>query len=193
LSHKPNHQQHLFAAAWAFPGALLIGLPFIPESPYWHAQKNQPSKVKRALERLCPKGAPVQQRANQLMAAVDAERALMAASGSSGASVLDCFRGANWRRTRIVLLCSSMNIIVGGTLSANAPYFLNQTGLDSHSVTMLIQIGISLGLLSALVNVVLMARFNQRPLLLGGMGLCAAMFLVMGIAGCFERTPSNLL
>jgi hypothetical protein len=126
------------------------------------------------------------------MGAIEAERALMAVTGSA-VSLLDCFRGTNWRRTRIVLICMSMNIVVGGVLSANAPYFLNQTGLASYTVTMLIQIGISLGVLSALVNIVLMSRFNQRPLLLGGIGLCAVMFLIMGIAGCFGRTQSNLL
>jgi hypothetical protein len=147
----------------------------------------------RALQRLSPKDTPVQARVDQMLASIDAERAMMATSGASAVTLLDCFRGVNWRRTRIVLLCSSMNIVVGGTLSANAPYFLNQTGLDSHTVTMLIQIGISLGVVSALVNVALMARFNQRPLLLGGIGLCAAMFLIMGVAGCFARTPTNLL
>jgi hypothetical protein len=131
----------------------------------------------------------VQPRLNQITAAIELERALSGAS----VSVLDCFRGTNWRRTRIVLICSSMNVVVGGVLSANAPYFLNQTGLTSETVTMLIEIGISLGVLSALVNVALMARFNQRPLLLGGIGLCAVMFLIMGIAGCFVRTPKNLL
>lgn len=124
-----------------------------------------------------------------MTAAIELERSL---SGEA-VSVLDCFRGTNWRRTRIVLICTSMNVVVGGVLSANAPYFLNQTGLESETVTMLIQIGISLGVVSALVNVVLMAKFNQRPLLLGGIGLCAVMFLIMGIAGCFARTPKNLL
>jgi hypothetical protein len=126
------------------------------------------------------------------MTAIETERTIAAVTGST-VSLLDCFRGTNWRRTRVVLICSSMNIVVGGVLSANAPYFLNQTGLDSKTVTMLIEIGISLGVLSALVNMVLMARFNQRPLLLGGIGLCAVMFLIMGIAGCFARTPKTLL
>jgi hypothetical protein len=170
----------------------LVGLPFIPESPYWYAQKDQPAKVKRALERLSPKNHPVQARLDQIMGAIDTERAVRAVTGSA-VSLLDCFRGSNWRRTRIVLICTSMNIAVGGVLSANAPYFLNQTGLSSHTVTMLIEIGISLGVLSALVNVAFMARFNPRPLLLGGLGLCALMYLIMGIAGCLARTPSNLL
>ena len=170
----------------------MIGLPFIPESPYWYAQKSQPDKVQRALERLSPKNHSVQARFDQIMGDVEAERALMAVTGSA-VSLLDCFRGNNWRRTRIVFICMSMNIVVGGVLSANAPYFLYQTGLESYTVTMLIQIGVSLGVISALVNVVLMSRFNQRPLLLGGIGLCAAMFLIMGIAGCLPRTPTNLL
>ncbi len=184
--------QNIFAAAWAFPGAFLLGLPFIPESPYWHAQKSQPDNARRALERLAPKNHSVQARFDQIMGDIEAERALAAVTGSA-VSLLDCFRGTNWRRTLIVFICMSMNIAVGGVLSANAPYFLYQTGLESYTVTMLIQIGISLGVLSALVNVVLMSRFNQRPLLMGGLGLCGAMFLIMGIAGCFARTPTNLL
>jgi hypothetical protein len=41
---------------------------------------------------------------------------------------------------------------VGSVLSSNAPYFFDQTGLDSQTIIMLVQIGVSMGVVSALAK-----------------------------------------
>ncbi|CAN8105271.1 unnamed protein product [Discula destructiva] len=181
----------LFAAAWAFPAAMAIGLPFIPESPYWLVQKGKEDKARRALEKLSNASDNVSSRLAEIVATAEHERHMR--SQASEASWLDCFRGVNWRRTRIILILQYMPQVIGANLSANAPYFLNQTGLDSQTVIMLIEIGISLGVLSSFVNIYLMMKLPQRSLMIGGIVLCTVVFLIMGIAGCFPRTPTTLL
>lgn len=170
---------------------MAIGLPFIPESPYWLVQKNKPEKAKRALERLSNAKEDVSSRLAEIIATAEHERHIQ--SQAAQVSWLDCFRGVNWRRTRIILILNYMPQVIGANLSANAPYFLNQTGLASDTVIMLIEIGISLGVLSSFVNIYLMMKFPHRALMIGGIVLCTAVYLTMGIAGCFPRTPTTLL
>ncbi|KAM0589592.1 hypothetical protein ACHAP6_003345 [Verticillium nonalfalfae] len=184
----PSAFRIVFAAAWVFPGLLLLGLPFVPESPYWLVMKGKQQEARRALEKLSPAGSNVEAALVQIQCTIEAERALSAEK----ASLVDCFRGTNLRRTRIILICMYMPQIVGASLSANAPYFLNQTGLDSHTVVMLVQIGISLGVVSALVNVFFMMRLRHRPLIFAGVSFCVLMYLIMGIFGTMERSPRNL-
>ncbi|CAI4213177.1 unnamed protein product [Parascedosporium putredinis] len=165
----------VFAAAWAFPAILALG-------------------ARDSLVRLHSKStdvAIIDARFREIVDTVESERRLAASSGQ--ASFMDTLRGTNWRRTRIIFICFYMPQVVGAVLSANAPYFLNQTGLESHTVIMIIQVGISAGVVSALLNFFLLTKFRHRPLMFSGVGLCVIMYLIMGIFGTMERTPRNLL
>ncbi|KAK0654901.1 general substrate transporter [Cercophora newfieldiana] len=183
----PSAFRVLFAAAWVFPFVLAVGLPFMPESPYYLVMKGEHEKARRALQRLSGEG--VEARLVEIQKTVEAERAL----ASEKPTFAECFRGTNLRRTRIILICFYMPQVVGAVLSANAPYFLNQTGLDSSTVIMLVQVGISMGVVSALANVFLMMRFRHRPLMFFGVGLCVVMYLIMGIGGVLEQNRTTLM
>ncbi|KAK5659578.1 hypothetical protein OQA88_780 [Cercophora sp. LCS_1] len=184
----PSAFKVLFAAAWVFPAILAVGLPFMPESPYYLVMKGKPEAARMSLERLSS-GHDTSVRLAEIQKTVDAERQL----SRSKPSFVECFRGTNARRTRIILICAYMPQVVGAVLSANAPYFLNQTGLDSGTVVMLVQIGISMGVVSALVNIFLMMRFRHRPLMFFGVGVCVVMYLIMGIGGVLPQTRTTLL
>jgi MFS transporter, SP family, general alpha glucoside:H+ symporter len=184
----PSAFRVLFAAAWVFPFILAVGLPFMPESPYYLVMTGQHEKARKSLQRLLSDGN-VECRLAEIQKTVEAERALT----SSKPTFAECFRGTNLRRTRIILICFYMPQVVGAVLSANAPYFLNQTGLDSSTVIMLVQVGISMGVVSALLNVFLMMRFRHRPLMFFGVGLCVVMYLIMGIGGVLEQNRTTLM
>lgn len=178
----------VFAAAWVFPGIMALGLPFLPESPYWLVMKNKHEQARHALQRLSHPDEDIDARLAQIQHTVDIERSLAA----QNTSLIECFRGTNARRTRALLICMYMPQIVGAVLSANAPYFLNQTGLDSHTVVMLTQIGISMGVVSAIINIFMMLKLRHRTLMFFGVSLCITMYLIMGIAGAMARTPTTL-
>ncbi|KAH8194729.1 hypothetical protein TruAng_011104 [Truncatella angustata] len=187
----PSAFRTLFAAGWAFPGLLAIGLPFMPESPYWYVMKGKRDAAKKSLQRLANGKEEIETLLNNIDATIEEEKRLGAEASSY--TYLDCFRGINRRRTIIILVCMYMPKAVGSVLSSNAPYFLNQTGLDSHTVLLLIQVGVALGVVSSLVNVVLMMKLGRRVLMMFGVGLCCAMYLVMGIGAVLPRTTQSLL
>ncbi|KAH7175036.1 general substrate transporter [Fusarium flagelliforme] len=178
----------IFAAGWTFPGALSCGLLFLPESPYWLVMKNKHEEARRALERLSAPGEDIDARLTQIQHIIENERKV----SSNKASLIECFRGTNMRRTRILLICMYMPKVVGAVLSNNAPYFLNQTGLDSHKVVMFTQIGVGMGAISAVVNLFMMMKIRQRLLMFIGVGIAIIMYLIMGIASLLPKTITSL-
>ncbi|TGO81687.1 hypothetical protein BPOR_1052g00010 [Botrytis porri] len=46
------------------------------------------------------------------------------ANASSETSCMDLFKGANWRRTRIILYTNGLNQMIGATTISNASYFM---------------------------------------------------------------------
>ncbi|KAK6218437.1 hypothetical protein QIS74_06317 [Colletotrichum tabaci] len=179
----------VFAVAWAFPGVIALGLPFLPESPTWLVFKNRHDKARKALQQLSGPSEDIDARLAQIIDNVETERRMQL----EAASFAECFRGTNWRRTRIILICFYVPQVIGAVLSSNAPYFLNQTGLSSATVLMLVQVGIAAGVVSALVNAFLMMRLRHRPLMFFGVGVCVAMYLAMGVAAAFPKTQTSLL
>ncbi|KAK6079034.1 Alpha-glucosides permease MPH2 [Seiridium cupressi] len=185
----PMAYKVLFAAGWAFPGALALGLPFLPESPYWLVMKNRKDEALNALRKLSGPHEDIVARIAQIEATIQHERQIEATK----ATYIECFRGSNLRRTMIILICMYMPQVTGAVLSSNAPYFLNQTGLDSHTVLLLTQVGIAMGAVSAFVNIYFMMKFSRRTLMFFGVGLCCTMYLIMGIGGVVQRSTSSLL
>lgn len=179
----------LFAAGWAFPGALAIGLPFMPESPYWLVMKGRKDAALVALKKLSGPHEDCAARVAQIDATIEHERRIEAQK----ATYIECFRGSNLRRTMIVLICMYMPQVSGAVLASNAPYFLNQTGLDSHTVLLLTQVGIAMGAVSAFVNIFFMMKFSRRTLMFFGIALCCTMYLIMGIGGVVQRSTGSLL
>jgi MFS family permease len=185
----PMAYKVLFAAAWAFPAILAVGIPFMPESPYWLMMKGRREEATRSLERLSGAHEVISARIIQIEATMEHEHHLSAVK----ATYIECFRGSNLRRTMIILICMYMPQVCGAVLSSNAPYFLNQTGLDSKTVLTLTQVGISVGVVSAILNIYFMVKFSRRTLMFAGVILCSVMYMVMGIGAVVPRSNSSLL
>ncbi|KAJ4348198.1 uncharacterized protein N0V89_009570 [Didymosphaeria variabile] len=178
----------VFAGAWAFPAALALGLPFVPESPYWLVMRGKHEQARKSLVRLSPFEEDIDTRLVNIQHTVELERRQQAEAGL----LFECFKGSNLRRTLITLICFYMSFTVGSVLSANSPYFLNQSGLSSNTVLMITQIGVSMGVLSSIVNLFLMMKFNHRILMFSGVGICILAYLTMGIAGAMPRTTKTM-
>jgi SP family general alpha glucoside:H+ symporter-like MFS transporter len=85
-----------------------------------------------------------------LQETLEEERA--ANQDSNDATYLECFKGFDWRRTRIILWANFIQQFLGVTLIANSSYFLQLGGLSVNNSVMLIQITASLVLPGVIVS-----------------------------------------
>ncbi|KAJ5682956.1 hypothetical protein N7462_006121 [Penicillium macrosclerotiorum] len=182
--------QVLFAAAWVWPGVVLVFLPLLPESPYYLVMKDRLEKARKSLQRLGNKPSQVTAMLDQIVRVNEEEKLRTAASKDS--SFLECFRGTNWRRTRIILLCNALSQVIGASFMSNGPYFLVQAGMSSSKTGMMTEIGIAFGLASSIITAYLMTKCGRRRLIIFGISLSTALFTVMGIAGCFPNSSTAL-
>jgi SP family general alpha glucoside:H+ symporter-like MFS transporter len=107
---------------------LLVGLPFAPESPYWLVRRNRKDDARAALKRLSsPKYNPDIDSVLVMIEQTDLlERELEATT-----TYLDCFKGANLRRTEISVMVYLIQVIGGNPLIGYANFFFVQAGLNT--------------------------------------------------------------
>lgn len=163
---------------------------FIPESPYWLVGKGKIDKAGRTLTRLSNKETDTGAALQQIIALNEEERFNRAEAKDT--RFVDCFKGTNWRRTRIILYCNGLSQVLGASFSANGPYFLVQAGMSAERVSMIIELGIAFGIASSIIAGFLMARFGRIPLIQAGLVVSTIFFLMMGVAGCFPNNTAAL-
>ncbi|PYH44692.1 MFS general substrate transporter [Aspergillus saccharolyticus JOP 1030-1] len=180
----------LFACGWVWPGLLFLFLLLVPESPYFLVANDKPAHAARALTRLGTNPARIPALLDEIIRTNEEEK--RRAAQSKEASFLDCFRGPNWRRTRIILYCNALPQVIGSSFMTNGPYFLVQAGMSAAKIGMMTEIGIAFGIASSLLTGYVMTVYGRRTLVLFGMGLSTGLFTVMGIAGCFPHSSAAL-
>lgn len=181
----------LFASEWSWPVVMVIGAFLIPESPYFLVRKDKLDKAGKAVSRLHRhwNSIQVQAYAQTIKDATQHEIGVQ----SIESSFRDCFRGTNWRRTRIVLYSNGLSQLVGAVFLNNAPYFMVLAGLAATEVSMMVEIGIAMSIFSSILTLWAMARFGRRTIVLSGIALAAVLFFAMGISASFPRqSPASL-
>ncbi|KAK9319655.1 major facilitator superfamily domain, general substrate transporter [Lipomyces orientalis] len=121
-----------------------------------------------------------------IRAALDAENDSRHVSEET--SYLECFKGPDWRRTRIVLYANVLQQCLGTTMIANGSYFLQLGGMSPNHSVMVSQIGVGLGLPANVAAWFAMSYLGRRFILLWSTGAVGFLWLGVGIAGCFASS-----
>lgn len=181
----------VFAAEWIWPVLLVLGAFIIPESPYYLVRKNRIDSATKSLTKLHRSNTwiQVQARLKAIQETVQGE----AQTNSGEASFRDCFKGTNWRRTRIVLYANGLSQMTGATFINNSPYFMVLAGLSATNTAMMVEVGIAMSIFSSILTLWAMARVGRRPIVLSGIGLAAVLFFIMGIAASVPKQSSASL
>ncbi|ORY27080.1 putative alpha-glucoside transport-related protein [Naematelia encephala] len=125
-----------FAVQWAWPVPLIVAFSLAPESPWWLVRKGHVDKAERSIRRLAP--AAERDTAHDTVSAMIRTNELEK-DVSSGTSFLDCFRGADLRRTEISVISWTCQIMCGLQFANYSTYFFEQAGLaTSNAFTMTI-------------------------------------------------------
>lgn len=178
-----------FACQWAFAGyAMLVGV-FIPESPVFLVARNRISSAERSMRVIYgSSGASTAERIQLIRATMEHES--MSDGDSNNATYSECFKGTNWRRTRIVALLNTLQQLIGVSLVANSPYFFIMAGMDANMSLTINQIGVGLSMACTLISWVVIAKVGRRTAILCSFTAAGVIFLGMGIAGFWPQNPT---
>ncbi|KAF6834720.1 maltose permease, partial [Colletotrichum plurivorum] len=176
-----------FAAQWAFSGAaVLIGL-VIPESPAYLVRKGRVEDAAASWRRL-HSGITADAEFATLEASVVRESAVARQEMDQSATVLQCFRGTDARRTRIIIWSNLLQQLVGIALIANATL----TGMTAQLSLLITQIGISCSIVAYAISWYTMTKFGRRSIMLWSAGVVSVLWLSIGVAGCFQSHSTAL-
>ncbi|KAF2083753.1 general substrate transporter [Saccharata proteae CBS 121410] len=184
---SPLAYKLLFAIEWIWPCIIIAFVLFSPESPHYLVRKDDNDKAARMLQRILPATSDISAALDEIVELKENE----VAHSHTSASFIDCFRGTNWRRTRIILYCNGLSQMVGAAFLTNGPYFMIQAGMSSASSSMIIEIGIGLSVASAVFTLWLIGVCGRRIITLSGIGFATALFFAMGVAGCFPKSSEG--
>lgn len=169
------------ASQWPFSAVPFAMALLIPESPAYLVRRDKSAAALRSERRLHISKIDVEEVVEQLQQSIGLDRAW-----AQEVTYRDCFRGANARRTLIVVFSMVIPVLFGLPLLSNASYYLQVVGMsDQYSLVFLI-LGIGLGLLSNGIGVWMASRIGRRPLTLSSLGVTTVLWLSMGIAGCWN-------
>ncbi|KAI5362679.1 putative major facilitator, sugar transporter, major facilitator superfamily [Septoria linicola] len=175
-----------YALQWMWPVPLIIGVAFAPESPWWLVRKGRLEDAKKSLVRLTSTNRETDFNADETIAMM-AHTTELETHTTSGASYLDCFKGADLRRTEIVCMCWAIQNLAGNSFSNYSTYFLQQAGVSpensydfamgQYAINMVGVFG-AWGLMSL--------GIGRRTLYLYGLVLLTILLLIMGFMGLVD-------
>lgn len=157
---------------------LLLGMVFLPDSPRWYATKGRLSDTKRVLD-LSRSPEEAAQEYNDI-----AEHAKRDAAGGKGAA-LQALRTFPWMRRILWVGCglAAVQQATGiNTVNYYAPTILESTGLGASAALILtITVGV-VAIAGTVLGIVLLGRFDRRPLLLTGFTGVAVGHLILALS-----------
>lgn len=128
-SNLNNHWAYSipFALQWFWVLIILPVMFFIPESPWWLVRKGRLEEAEQSLRKLA--SGKVDNVAARLAAIIETDR--LEQELETGSTYMDCFRGANLRRTEISIGVYCTQVLSGIYLINYGTYFFSLAGLST--------------------------------------------------------------
>ena len=170
-----------YAIQWIFVPPIILGVLSAPESPTWLVRRGRMSEARKSLRRLVSKAATGEDisRSLALLDYTDQLEKHM----QEGTSYLDCFRGANLRRTEIACVVWVAQVFCGIWFGGNVTYFLQQAGFDPERS---FDFGIGLAGMAVAGTIgawFIVPRVGRRTLYLAGLSGMLSILLAIGFLG----------
>lgn len=180
------------ASQWALSLLLVVTAVFIPESPPYLLRKGKIDAARRSQRRLHEKRVDTDAQVDKLLLLLEQERQNSHAAAVSSVTFADCFKGTDLRRTAIVLIAHLMPQFFGLGLMSNASYFAQTIGMKPNLSVLILMAGIAVGLVANIISVWTMSVARRRPLMLVTLGICFALWTLIGISGWFASLNATI-
>jgi SP family general alpha glucoside:H+ symporter-like MFS transporter len=184
----PEAYRVAFAAQWAFAAWAVVASVIIPESPLHLLKKAKIEQARKSYARLYHADT-AEAGLQTLQATLEQESSFEEVFDAT--TYWDCFKGINWRRTRIILYANLLQQCLGVSVLSNSSYFLELGGLSSSNSVMITQVGIALGLPANIISWFALTMLGRRVILMASSVGVGLLWLSIGIAGCFS-TPGAM-
>ena len=171
-----------FATQWAFAGLAFIAAIFVPESPAYLLRRGNVESARKSFARL-HEPSTVEGSVVAMQSILEHEKQVD--NANRGATYWECFKGSNWRRTRIIIYASIVQQFLGITFVANGTYFMILAGLSPSSSIMVLEISLGLGLLANIIAWFLASTVGRRRTFVGCAIWLGVLWVSVGVAGCF--------
>lgn len=178
-----------FAIQWVWPIPIMIGIYFAPESPWWLVKKGRLAEAKASVKRLLSENSHLPNK-EILAEAMLAKMQLTIKEeelSQAGASYADCFKGVDFRRTRIAAMVWLIQNITGSALMGYSTYFYIQAGLSTNMSFTFSIIQYCLGLLGTISSWFASQKLGRFSIYFYGLATMFAILITVGGLG----TSSN--
>ena len=166
-----------FAVQWIWPIAILVALPFCPESPWWLVRRGETEKAERALRRLTHPSVDTKSLLSNIEITTRLEM-----EESVSVSFMECLKGTDLRRTIISVMVYAIQPLVANFLVIGyAVYFFELAGLQTAQAFNLGVGLLALGFVGTCLSWPLIARFGRRQIYNYGLVLLTVIVLLIGI------------
>ncbi|KAH8801361.1 maltose permease [Xylogone sp. PMI_703] len=164
-----------FAIQWLFVAWIFVGLPFVPESPWYYVRHNRLQDAEKSLQKLYGPGVDVRPKLAIIVKTVEEDMELQ-----GSATWLQCFQGTNLSRTLVscgVFACQHFTGII--FVLGFSTYFFELAGL-SDSDAFSLGVGVtSTGVVGNLISWYVLQHFGRRSGFIAGMiSLTTVLFLI---------------
>lgn len=169
---------------YIMPSLLGLALFFMPETPRWLLEHNQPVKARHSLVRLRHRDtspAVIDAELEEMRQSLEHER-----ESTKNIAILDLFQGTNLRRTLLSFGLLTCLAATGSLFFLNyGTYFFAMAGQTKAFQEV---VGVTAGgLFATLISIYLITRIGRRRIILGGVAVQAICMLV--IAAVYQTHP----
>jgi hypothetical protein len=152
----PSSYKIPFASQWAFPCVILLVVLIMPESPWYQVRRGNEDAARASLRRILGDKPDSISRFMEVIKST-VEQELQLSSLQRSVRYSDCFKGQNFRRTRISCGMFFIQQAAGVAFYAQALYFLGILGLDTGLTFKLALAGFGVALVGNMLSWVLMS------------------------------------
>ncbi|KAF4971313.1 hypothetical protein FSARC_1832 [Fusarium sarcochroum] len=175
------------AIQWMWPLPIFAAITFAPESPWWLAKKGRFDDAELSLRRLSTRShEDCRATVSQMRHTIQLESNIQ-----SDSSYLDCFRGANLRRTEICMVVFAGQQLSGAVFAYTPTYFFLQAGISTSNAFGIAIGSTAMAFVGTCVSWVWLSYFGRRTLYTLGVALASCCLLIVGICSAASTSQGG--